>query len=133
MDAEERMKNIGFWVTVVSLALTQAVPVSANEHASTIFSGGDIVTINDQQPTAEALAVKGDRILAVGNLADVLKLKGDSTRMVDLGGVRPGLGRDSPREAEQAVEFPKAKSVQFAFEDYAVRSLIVQMSVQWSE
>ncbi len=34
--------------------------------ADTIDYGGDIVTINDAQPTAEALAVKDGRILAVG-------------------------------------------------------------------
>lgn len=39
--------------------------------AEIICAGGDIVTVNDSQPTAEALAVKGDRILAVGARADV--------------------------------------------------------------
>ena len=55
--------------------------------ADTIYVGGDIVTINDVQPTAEALAVKGGRILAVGARADVESAhKGDATKIVDLAG-----------------------------------------------
>ncbi|MBK6334655.1 MAG: amidohydrolase [Betaproteobacteria bacterium] len=55
--------------------------------AEIIFVGGDIVTINDRQPSAEALAVKGGKILAVGARADVEKAhKGASTQVVDLGG-----------------------------------------------
>ncbi len=51
-----------------------------------IYHGGDIVTVDDKNPTAEALAVKDGKIVAVGKKADVLKLKGDKTRIVDLKG-----------------------------------------------
>ena len=34
--------------------------------ADTIYTGGDIITVNDAQPTAEAFAVKDGKILAVG-------------------------------------------------------------------
>lgn len=55
--------------------------------ADTIYLGGDIVTIDDAQPAAEALAVKDGRIIAVGRRIDVEKThKGESTRIVDLGG-----------------------------------------------
>lgn len=55
--------------------------------ADTIYVGGDIVTINDKQPSADALAVKGGKILAVGARAAVEKAhKGASTQVVDLGG-----------------------------------------------
>lgn len=54
--------------------------------ADTIYHGGDIVTVDDKKPKAEAVAIKGGNILAVGSKAEVLKLKGDSTRLVDLGG-----------------------------------------------
>jgi len=39
--------------------------------ADTIYFGGDIVTINDKQPTAEAVAVKDGKLLAVGSLAEI--------------------------------------------------------------
>jgi len=55
--------------------------------ADTIYSGGEIVTVNDKQPSAEALAVKGGKIVAVGTRADVEKAhKGANTVVVDLGG-----------------------------------------------
>lgn len=58
----------------------------SNEKADAIYTGGEIVTVNDVAPTAEALAVKSGRILAVGTKAAVLKTQGTSTRMIDLGG-----------------------------------------------
>jgi predicted amidohydrolase YtcJ len=54
--------------------------------ADTIYHGGPIITINDAQPKAEAVAVKDGKILAVGTKDEVLKSKGDSTKLVDLGG-----------------------------------------------
>ena len=55
--------------------------------ADTIYFGGDIVTVNDAQPSVEALAVKEGKILAVGTSDAVAKAhKGPSTTMVDLGG-----------------------------------------------
>jgi predicted amidohydrolase YtcJ len=58
----------------------------AQESADTIYSGGPILTINDKSPRAEAVAVKNGRILAVGNLSDIVQLKGQNTIMYDLNG-----------------------------------------------
>lgn len=54
--------------------------------ADTIYHNGSIITVNDDQPTAEAVAVKDGRILAVGDMNELLKIKGVNTRLVDLGG-----------------------------------------------
>jgi predicted amidohydrolase YtcJ len=55
--------------------------------ADVIYFGGDIVTVNDQQPTVEALAVKDGKILAVGTRADLQKnYLGPQSRSVDLKG-----------------------------------------------
>ena len=55
--------------------------------ADAIYFNADVVTINDAQPSAEALAVKDGKILMVGARVDIEKLyKGSATRMVDLGG-----------------------------------------------
>ena len=64
-----------------SLAL--AAPVTP---ADAIYTGGDIVTVNEFQPQVEAIAVKGGRIVAVGYRDEVMKLKDAKTRIVDLGG-----------------------------------------------
>src|SRR5271169_1770933 len=61
-------------------------PDAANA-ADAIYFNGDIVTINDAQPSAEALAVKDGKVLMVGTRADIEKLhKGSATKMIDLGG-----------------------------------------------
>jgi predicted amidohydrolase YtcJ len=55
--------------------------------ADAIYSGGAIITLNDSQPSAEALAVKDGVILAVGSKAEVEKAhKGAATTMIDLAG-----------------------------------------------
>ncbi len=61
-------------------------PDAANT-ADAIYFGGPIVTVNDAQPTAEAVAVKDGKILMVGTRADLEKFhKGSTTQMIDLGG-----------------------------------------------
>jgi predicted amidohydrolase YtcJ len=55
--------------------------------ADAIYFGGPIVTVNDAQPTAEAVAVKDGKILMVGSFSDLEKFhKGAATQMIDLGG-----------------------------------------------
>jgi len=55
--------------------------------------GGKIVTMAEASPTAEALAVRGDRIVAVGDEASVRRLVGRDTTVIDLQGrlAVPGL------------------------------------------
>jgi predicted amidohydrolase YtcJ len=54
--------------------------------ADTVYTGGPILTINDAQPTAEAVAVKDGIIIAVGALSDMLVHQGDGTEVIDLAG-----------------------------------------------
>ena len=59
----------------------------ANVAADVIYFGGDIVTVNDRQPSAEALAVKDGKILALGTRAGLEAAnKGAATKLVDLHG-----------------------------------------------
>lgn len=63
------------------------------EVADTIFINGNIYTVDEKNPEAEAIAVMGERILAVGSNAEIEKFKGPKTKEVDLGGhfVMPGF------------------------------------------
>jgi predicted amidohydrolase YtcJ len=54
--------------------------------ADRIFLGGDIITMNDANPSAEAVAVVDGKIAAVGSKADVMKRQGPNTEVVDLAG-----------------------------------------------
>lgn len=58
-----------------------------------ILHHGRITTLDPARPTAQAVAMAGDRFAAVGDDAEVLALAGPKTRIVDLGGrpVLPGL------------------------------------------
>jgi len=75
--------TVSFLVTAV---LIGACTRNHEQVADVIYLGGDIVTINDVQPTAESLAVKDGKIIAVGATADILKFKGAATTTVDLDG-----------------------------------------------
>ena len=63
------------------------------EPADLVFINGNIYTVNDKQPRAEAVAVKSDRIVFVGSNVAAKKYQGAKTRVVDLHGatVVPGL------------------------------------------
>src|SRR5438067_10989428 len=63
------------------------------ETAETIFINGNIYTVNENQPSAQAIAVKNDRIIFVGANADGEKFRVGKTHIVDLAGktVMPGF------------------------------------------
>ena len=54
--------------------------------ADTIYINATVITVNDAQPTAEAVAVQDGKILAVGDRATIEQLKGKSTQIIDLQG-----------------------------------------------
>ncbi len=58
-----------------------------------VFSNGKIVTVDERFTIAQAVAVKGDRIVAVGTNQEIARLAGPNTRTIDLRGrtVIPGL------------------------------------------
>ncbi|HRK53360.1 MAG TPA: amidohydrolase [Cyclobacteriaceae bacterium] len=61
--------------------------------ADMIISGGTIYTVDDTNPTVEAVAVSSGKIVFVGSAAEVEKYKGDQTQMIDLQGqtMTPGF------------------------------------------
>jgi predicted amidohydrolase YtcJ len=76
-----------FAVAAALLAsLAPAPPAAAREVADAIWSGGPILTMDDKAMRAEAVAVAGGKIIAVGRQDEVMKFRGPATRLVDLGG-----------------------------------------------
>ncbi|MHB1935057.1 MAG: amidohydrolase [Acidobacteriaceae bacterium] len=61
--------------------------------ADTIYFNGNVITMWDRHPNVQAVAIQGDRFVAVGTDADVLKTAGPGTQKIDLHGqcVIPGL------------------------------------------
>jgi predicted amidohydrolase YtcJ len=70
-----------------------AEPAIEPDYADIIYSGGPIVTVNDEQPEAEAVAIRDGRIQAVGTLDEMSALNGAETRVIDLAGrtLTPGF------------------------------------------
>ena len=52
-------------------------------HADLIIANARIITMDPAKPSAEALAVKGNRLLKVGNATEVMALRGPATRVYD--------------------------------------------------
>ena len=61
--------------------------------ATLIVINGKVLTMDDAQPRAEAVALNGERILAVGATAEIAAMAGAGCRVIDAGGatVLPGL------------------------------------------
>ena len=71
-------------VTGIFISITCQVP---NDPADLILRNGKIVTMDDRWPQVSALAVKGDRISAVGSDRDMLRYIGTETQVIDLKGM----------------------------------------------
>lgn len=76
----------GALLSMFSLGAARPVMAAADGPADTIFRNGVVVTVEEGQPTAEAVAVAGGRILAVGPDAEIMALAGPGTQVVDLAG-----------------------------------------------
>jgi len=66
---------------------------AAQPRATLAILNGHVVTVDSTKPEAEAVAVAGDRILAVGTNAEIRRLVGPATRVIDAHGrlVTPGF------------------------------------------
>ncbi len=78
------------------LVIGLSLGCSAQESGPTadlLLINAEVVTVDEDMPQAEAVAVEGDRILAVGSTEEMLAYRGDDTDVVDLNGqmLIPGL------------------------------------------
>jgi predicted amidohydrolase YtcJ len=80
------------WIAVVAMVASITV-CSAQQPADTILYNGKILTVDKNFSTAQAVAVRGKQIAAMGTNDAVLKLAGPNTLKIDLKGktVTPGL------------------------------------------
>ena len=77
----------------LSVLANPALAAILRQRPELILHNGNILTMDDRQPQAAAIAIAGDRILAVGSEVDILDFAGAGTKRVDLGGktVVPGF------------------------------------------
>ena len=72
-------------LTALATILT-AVSLAGAAPADRIIRGGPIVTVNPDRPAAEAVAIVGGTIVAVGSDSDVMQHRGDATVVTELAG-----------------------------------------------
>ncbi|WP_286755648.1 amidohydrolase family protein [Roseivirga sp. UBA838] len=85
------MRRVAGALLLLTILVLQAC--NSGEKADSIFYNGTIYTVDDSNPQVEAVAVKNGMIMATGSKAEIMKLQGDDTEMVDLQGqtMTPGF------------------------------------------
>jgi predicted amidohydrolase YtcJ len=99
-------------VSLVTLVGSVAAAGCGGSPPDTIVTNGKIFTADAAQPWAQALAIRGDRIVAVGDTSAIAALAGPSTRRIDAGGrtIVPGINdahaHVDPQPLVHAVQVP---------------------------
>jgi hypothetical protein len=75
-------QRLSFLTALAALNAT----VALCQPASLVLRNGKIVTMNAAQPVAQAIAVRGDKVAALGSNADAAKWIGPQTKVIDLHG-----------------------------------------------
>lgn len=75
-----------FALLILAACGNDAPPRDTGPVADLAITNGNVVTVDDAHPRAEALAVVGDRIVAVGSNAEIDNWIGEATRVIDLQG-----------------------------------------------
>ena len=83
----------GAVITLIALLFAPLVYAQGTDHSERILFNAHVFTAVPEHPYAEAVAVRGDKITAVGSLAEVQRAAGNSAEKVDLHGkmLLPGL------------------------------------------
>ena len=118
---------LGMGLTTASIPLRAAgVP----HKADTIVIGGKLLTMDPARQQAEAMAISGNRILAVGSKEDIQNLAGSNTKVIDASGmtVIPGFidAHSHPLLAQEAisanVNLPRIQEVKKALARQAAKT-----------
>jgi predicted amidohydrolase YtcJ len=117
--------NLSSLIAVLLFAVLCTRALSANDAngpPDTVLFNGKIFTADASQPYVQALAIRGDRIIATGTSATIRALSGPTTRPIDLGGrtVIPGIN-----DAHQhlSVTPPGSMELRFKSDDPAWREV----------
>ncbi|MGD8455122.1 MAG: amidohydrolase family protein [Anaerolineales bacterium] len=73
----------------MAIAIIDSPPqtlLPAADAASIIFHNGYVITLDEENHVFEAIAIKGNEILAVGTNDEILALQGEDTTLIDLSG-----------------------------------------------
>ncbi|MBB3172644.1 hypothetical protein FHR90_000458 [Endobacter medicaginis] len=93
MRPARRRLSARYCCVLLVACLSGGCGVQAMAEPSLVLFDGRVFTADPARPEAQAIAIEGERIVAVGDDATILALAGSTTRRIDLGGRRviPGL------------------------------------------
>jgi len=78
------MKSFNFFIAIAIVFLTIGCNNPSSPSADTVLLNGKVWTGESDTSFVEAIAIEGNKVIAIGTDADVKKLIGDSTRVIDL-------------------------------------------------
>ena len=92
MNSKNIFTRVSYLIVLLILQSCGGKEVVKNP-ADLVLINGIIATVEDENPSAEAVAVKDGKIFAVGSTSEIEKYVGDSTQVIDLKGkfVMPGF------------------------------------------
>ncbi|MCR9294457.1 MAG: amidohydrolase [bacterium] len=82
----KRIRAVRSELSTAVIILMALSNLAMGQIADKIYFGGNILTIDDVRPTAQAVAVREGKILAVGTQEEVFLAKGPATQLIDLQG-----------------------------------------------
>jgi predicted amidohydrolase YtcJ len=69
----------------ICFLLSVATRVSGDDYADLAFVSAKVITVNSEQPSGQAIAIAGNKILAVGTNAEIQRWIGEETQVIDAG------------------------------------------------
>ena len=90
MHSPLKLRSFGLYIVLFLLlgcgveAVKEGDQSDSSDTADIIFFNGEVYTVDINRSWAQAVAVRGSKIIYVGNDSDVMKFKGKGTRLVDL-------------------------------------------------
>ena len=81
------MKILQYFVLIITvLGIWSCSRSKGPEKADLLLTNGDFYTLDEKQPSVQAVAIKEGRILKMGGNEEILALKGPKTKIIDLEG-----------------------------------------------
>ena len=75
-----------FVVLLLVASILYGCDQTQSDSADLILTNGKVVTVDDAIPDGEAIAIRGDTIMAVGSIEDIAPFMGETTEVIDLEG-----------------------------------------------
>ena len=82
-----------FMIISTRVVAAESDPKLSDNFADLVLTGGTVATVDEEMSIAEAIAIRGSRIIALGPTSEISRFVGPTTVAIDLEGkfVMPGF------------------------------------------